>query len=369
MGAVKWMGMVLGAAALLGVGGLAGARFLPVSHAKPPQEPVAFSTGPRAVRVQAVTADQSALEVRMRAPVRAREQATLAFVVSGRVVQRAVDVGQRVKKGAILAQLDLAPFQLALQAEQGRYAQLEAELAQLGRDTERSQQLFDADVIAREEFERFTAQHASKQAAFAAEESLLADARRRLEESRLRAPFSGTVTRIFIDRGEYAQTGQAVLSLSATSDLEVEVEVPARLLGTVHVDAGVDVWIPEMGDHHFQGKVRFVGRASSGSGQLFPVVVGLPQEAETPPGALAEVTFSGDAGGCLTVPLSAVLDPSGESPFVYRVRDGKAEEVPVDVVRFSPKGVAVRSKLKVKDLVVVDGLPHLLDGDEVKVIP
>jgi multidrug efflux pump subunit AcrA (membrane-fusion protein) len=96
------------------------------------------------------------------------------------------------------------------------------------------------------------------------------------------------------------------------------------------------------------------------------VRVALPPRADLVPGTTAEVLLERSPRGALSVPLTAVLNPGGERPQVFVVRDGSAHAVAVVVASLVGERVTVEGGLTVGDRVVVAGVSRLVDGDAVE---
>ena len=301
--------------------------------------------------------------------VRAEKRADLGFTLGGRMVRRAAQVGQAVKAGQELARLDLAPLRNARAVAKAQLGDVTARLGQLKRDVARERRLVDRGAGRRETLEQLTSGMAATEAARAQAQAGLAEAQRQLNEARLRAPFAGTVIEVMLEPGEFARPGVAVVVLSAEDRLEVEVQVPEAIRTSLAKNAPVQVRLPLAGGYALKGRVTQLGRGASGPGQLFPVVVSIPGSDRVAPGYTAEVVFAVQTPDAVMVPVAAVADPGGHSPFVFKVANGRAEKVPVEVVRLVGDRVAVRSALGVGDPVIIKGHISLLPGEHVETNP
>jgi len=323
---------------------------------------------PRLVEVAAVRSAPAHREARFSGLVRARQRGRLGFTLSGRLARRPAQIGARVDKGALLAELDTTPLRHARRAAQARLSDVDAQLAQLERDVQRSERLFAKKAGVRESVEKATAARDAVTARREALAAQLAEAERLLREARLTAPFAGTVLDVLLEPGETASPGAPIVVLSAEDQLEVEVEVPESIRAHLDTETPVQVDLPLAGLASVEGRVRQLGRAAAGAGALFPVVVGLGEApAGVVPGFTADVRLKVERRAGQLVPVPAVSDPGGRSPFVYRLKDGLAERVPVEVLELGEDGVVVQSELHAGDEVVVRGHASLLPGEAVRV--
>ena len=292
--------------------------------------------------------------------VQAVERVDLAFNVPGRIIELPAKEGERVAKGALLARVDPQNYQMAADAAKVEY---EKALA----DYRRYKKLVKQGYVSRADYDEMVAK--KEQA-----EADLERARKRLEDTYLRAPFDGVVARRFVENFTEVKAKQPVLSLQETRQLEVVVDVPE------------DVIIREKPDQ----KVKMVATFSTVPGLKLPVTVkeyatradpktltyrvifALPEitEANILPGMTARVTFTPQADNGkpkFSIPASALLEADGKQwlwviePDTHRVsrREVKAEK--------SADGkVLVYSGVEPGERIAVAGVHYLKPGMVVK---
>lgn len=324
------------------------------------------STAPRRVRVAAVETTTARSELRFPGRLRSAERARLAFAVGARLAERRVEAGQRVAAGALVARLDARELRHAAAAADADVAEVEARLAQLTSELARVEKLHAVAAATDEELERARSASDALVARRRAGESRLEDARRRLGEAELRAPFAGTVTEVLLEPGEMAAPGQTVVVLSGDGALEVEIGVPEGVVARIEAGRPAMVHLPLAG-RVIAGTIRRVGGAASGA--LFPVLVTIDDATGLAAGMSAEVAVELVEEEALTVPLAAILDPGGGAPAVFRVTGERVERVLVEVRSLVGERVSVAGDLQPGDRVVVAGHPSLVDGDRVEVRP
>ncbi|MDY7092984.1 MAG: efflux RND transporter periplasmic adaptor subunit [Acidobacteriota bacterium] len=319
----------------------------------------------------ASTADV-ARDLRFSGIVRAERHAELSFPLGGRLVRRPVDLGDRVRAGQVLAELDLRQTANALESARAALAEVEARRMQTQQERQRVERLAASGAATAEELEQVTAAAEALEAAKAAAQARLEDARRMGDDSVLIASFAGTITEVRMEVGEYAGAGKTVMVVSGDGPLEVEVGVPEGLVTQLEPGSDAEARLPFAEDRTVPGTVRSLGRAAAGAGNLFPVVVALGEPQGVAPGMTAEVLLTSRTNDSVTVPLAAILNPGGSRPRVFRLIDDGAEEivqqVAVRVEQLTGERVAVRGELEPGDLVVVSGHGGLLDGDTVEVV-
>ena len=298
--------------------------------------------------------------------VQAAQRADLTFTLSGRVEQRPAEIGATVKRGAILAVLDRRPLRNALSAARARRTTLTTQLEQSGRDAKRAERLRSANAIGAEELEKTVAGRDTLSAQLAAANAEVAEASRLLGEATLRAPFEGTVIDVRVEPGEFAQAGRPAILLSGEKLAEVEVEVPESLRSIVSVGESAAIRFPLAGGTEVTGTILRVGRAAAGAGRLIKVVVALPKDSGAAPGATAEVVLKTTSRAALTVPIAAIVDPSGSRPAIFRVNEGIATLVSLELGDIYGDKVVVRSGIAAGDHVVTAGHANLISGEQVE---
>jgi RND family efflux transporter MFP subunit len=289
----------------------------------------------------------------------------LGFSLPARLSRRPVEVGDHLKKGALIAVLDVRQFDNAVASAQARKAELQAQHRQAERDRNRFAQLHKEKVVPVSEFERVSAAADRLEAALATAEAGLREARRARSEAELRAPFSGTITAVRLEPGEWAVPGRPVVEMSGDGNVEVEVDVPENVIGRLSAGQQVEVALPFAGNRRIAGRVDAVARAALSSGSLFPLVVSLDAAADVIPGMTAEVTLSVPTEPRLLVPVDAVVNPGASRPSVFVVSGDTAREVTVALGSFAGDNVVVFGELAGGDAVVVSGHTALADGQKV----
>ncbi|RBP76363.1 efflux RND transporter periplasmic adaptor subunit [Marinobacter nauticus] len=323
---------------------------------------------PVSVRVSAVTGGQmEEIPLRFSGIVRAAQRATLTFQVSGTLKERPVELGQTVKPGDVLARLYNPALEPARDSAAARLDELRTQFEQAQREWERSSRLHQRGVVSEQTLEQIAARRDSLRASMATAEASLAEATRLLEESVLKAPFAGQVEALLVERDEFVAAGQPVMRLSSPLGREVEVRVPAHLLGHVRIGQELPVWlVQDRNREPATGTVVEIAQGSSIRGELHPVLVSLPPNSLSS-GEPVEVGIAPVRESAITVPLLAVVrDSTGTS--VFRVQDQVAQRVPVEVDRVIGERVMVHpGALSPGDQVVYAGMTRLVDGDTVEV--
>ena len=320
------------------------------------------------VRVSEVTGGESRdMPLRFSGIVRATQRATLTFQVSGTLKERAVELGQKVQAGEVLARVYNPALEPARDSARARLEELATGYEQAKREWERSSQLHERGVVSEQTLEQIAARRDSLNASVATARASLAQATQMLEESTLRAPFSGRVEALLVEQDEFVASGQPVMRLSSPEGREVEVRMPAYLLDHVQLGQTLPVWSVQDRSQPVQmGSVVEIAQAGAIRGELHPVLVSLPVNT-LEPGVPVEVGITPVREAALTVPLLSVIR-NADGTSVFRVRENVARRVSVDVDRVVGERVVVKSgDLAPGDQVVYAGMTRLADGDAVEV--
>jgi RND family efflux transporter MFP subunit len=332
------------------------------------QEEAAQASSRIRVRLDPVEATRVRRSVRFAAVTRARDQAMLPFAVPARVVARPVEAGDAVAAGQVLARLDSREYRNAVDAARAAVSELETRHAQSRRDLRRAEELAAAHVATAATLEQAGAKAAALAASLEAARARLKETRRLLDETVLKAPFSGTVTGVHVEPGEWAAPGQPAIELAGDGPVELKVEVPESIVAHLRVGQAVRVLLPFSDRTSVPGRISAVAQAAIREGRLFPVKVDLAPGPAVRAGLTAQVQFDLATDPVLTVPLAAVVNPGASRPSVFVHRDGSVQRREVRLGRLAASRVIVRGDLQAGDRVVVAGQSQLADGDAVTVV-
>lgn len=319
------------------------------------------------VRVTPVVHDEAPDALRFAGVAVAGQRANLAFQVGGVINRDDLRVGQQVSAGDELAQVFNPELQPALASAQARLIELRSQYEQAQREADRGIQLFERGVISTQQREQLSANAASLAAALQNAEAGLRQRQQLVAEARLRAPFSGHIEALPVESGEFVAPGQVVVRLAGGSELEVTVQVPAEWASGLTVGQPIRVWARQAPDA-LVAEISEMGRGGLQGNVLYPVTLRLPAEGVRS-GDTLEVELPRPSIGQVRVPLAAVVR-TDDGAAVFRVREGRAERVPVTVAALRGEwAVLADSSLVAEDAVIFAGLSWVLDGDAVELLP
>lgn len=300
--------------------------------------------------------------------LRARDRAQPAFLMAGTLAERSAEIGDRIAAGAELARLHNPSLEPAVDAARGRVAELDERIGQLERDVERARALRERELNSPETVDRLESELAATRQARTQARAGLAEARARLEEATLRAPFDGRVTEVLAEPGDFIAAGQPILQLTGNDGLEVIIRIPSDDATRLSVDTPVTLTRPLDGGR-FDGTITRIG---SGGQRPSAVVIETGTD-DLSAGTSVHVHLPGSRQSRLQLPLSAVIDPGGDAPHVFRLEENgdntRVHRVAITAGRVDGETVEITDGLAAGDRVVHSGQGQLSDGQAVRVLP
>ena len=331
--------------------------------APPPEEPV------RAVKL--VTVGETAYEAghEYAAEVRARVESRPGFRVAGKIVRRAVEPGQRVQAGQLLAQLDARDYQLAAEAARAQVASATTQRDLAAADLKRFQSLRDQGFISGAEMERRSAQLKAAQATLDQARAQQSSQGNQAAYTQLLADAGGVVTGVDAEVGQVVAAGTPVVRLAQDGPRDVVFAVPEDRVAAVRVGQPVTVraWAS---DGQWHGSVREVAAAADPVTRTYAVKVALAGEAP-PLGATVTVVpqQSGAQGAAvIKLPTSALRrEGAGTAVWVFDEASSSVRSQPVQVAGADGNEAVIADGLTPGMRVVASGVHVLAPGQKVSV--
>jgi membrane fusion protein, multidrug efflux system len=301
--------------------------------------------------------------------IRAREEATLSFRVGGKLVRRLVDVGDRVRKGDLLAELDPGDLRLQVEALQAELTSADAQLARARADHARTASLSKDQLVSRSALDQQTAALRAAEGQARAARAQFDLSRNQAAYSQLRAPQDGVVASRQVEAGQVVAAGQAVFGLAADGGREVAFALPESGIRDFKVGQAVVIELWSAQGERIPGRIREIAPAADPQARTYAARATLEGDAaRVDLGQSARVyipvALSGDA---LRLPLSALHRGDKGQTVVWTVdpKVNKARRVPVGIGPYAADGVAVLSGLKPTEWVVMAGGHLLHEGQPV----
>ncbi|MGZ9719716.1 efflux RND transporter periplasmic adaptor subunit [Rhizobium miluonense] len=299
--------------------------------------------------------------------VRARTEMNLGFRINGKIVERKVDIGQRVKPGDVLARIDATDYTLAVRRSQATLdsAEKQVQTAELARN--RAQALFDKNVTSKSQLEQAELSYEQAVSSRDSAVSALTEAKNQVAYADLASDMNGIVTSINADVGQVVASGTPVVTVAVDGEKEVQVAVPEMDIAQFKVGKDVKARFWSDSALVLDGKVREVS-GSADQSRTFAVRVSLPADQRVLLGMTATIeAFADNTQPFVSIPLSALAQKDGKQ-IVWLVdrSAGTVHSRAVKVADFADDGVRVADGLKAGDVVVAAGTQFMTENMKVK---
>jgi RND family efflux transporter MFP subunit len=323
----------------------------------------------RPVQVQRVTYQSSDASREFVGVVRARYETDLGFRVAGKIVERTINVGDRVRAGDVIARLDAEDFRLQVESARAELSAALSSVAQTAADEQRYATLRERGYASIADYDRKKAAKDEAAGRLERAQRSLDLARNQLGYAELKADADGVITATLAERGQVVAIGQAVARLAHRGEKEALVALPETWLDDARKStATIRLWSDP--------KRRFAAQLRELSPQADPATrtyaarfsIADPDDAAAL-GMTAIVTLSHSTDGeVVKLPLSAIIS-RGAGPSVYVVGDDGALTLqPVTVASFTEDVALVTGGVRDGDKVVTLGVQKLIAGQRVRTV-
>lgn len=310
-----------------------------------------------AVPVEAVAARQDAIEAfySATATLEADGEAAVVPRVSGRVVALAVEEGDRVAAGDVLARIDDERLKLEL-------ARAQAELNRLRQDLERQRKMHQRNMISTEALEQLQYQYEAQEAAIGL-------ARLELSYTAITSPIDGVVSERMIKVGNTVSTTEPVFQVTALDPLIATLHVPERELARLAPGQTAALRVDAIPGERFVGVIDRISPVVDAASGTFRATVELRDASgRLRPGMFGRFDIVYDRReDVVLVPVEAVRIEDGEAS-VFVVADGRAERRGVEVGYRNNGDYQIVDGIEPGDSVVVTGQASLKSGARVQVL-
>lgn len=305
--------------------------------------------------------------------VRAREETALSFRVGGKLLRREVDAGQRVSKGQLLAELDVADYNLQARAAQAQFAAAEADLVRARDEHKRYQALASQQLVSQSALDAQTAALKAAQGQADAARANLDVARNQSGYAQLHAPEGGMIATREAEAGQVVAAGQTIYTMAADGAREVAIALPESAIRDFSVGQAVEVELWNQEGKRLSGSIREIAAAADPQARTYAARVSLAADAleAVELGQSARVFAAHGKNGVMSVPLAAVQagkQPQQASVWVVNPADGKVQARAVTLGAYGPESVPVLTGLKAEDWVVAAGGHLLREGQPVTAV-
>lgn len=297
--------------------------------------------------------------------VEAEEYSKLAFKVSGPLVVMNVEAGQKVEKGEVIAAVDPLDYNLQYEANKAAYITAKSQM-------DRNKKLLAMQAISKQDYEIAEANFIKAKSAYETSQNTLQD-------TKLKAPFSGFVEEKYVENYQKVQPGEPIIKLVNPDKLEVAFILPETDVRLTRIPMQVKVEFDTYKGTWFTARVKeFIDASPDGSG--IPVKLKITDSRFSRdvyniyPGFSCKVVLSigHDVANSYIVPLSAVfkdMKTNEISVWVYDASTNTVKRQKVETEQLlGTDSVMIVSGLEDDDVVVVAGVAYITDGQKVNVL-
>jgi len=346
----------------LGLAGLVLGLLSACQKGPPPEEPV------RAVKLLTVGASDSSEALEFSGEIRARIESALGFRVAGKLASRPAEIGQRVKAGQLLAQLDPLDYQVTAEAAAAQLLAAQSSRASAEADFKRYQGLFEQGFISQAELERREAAMKGAQAQWQQARAQNTVQGNQSNYTRLLADGAGVVTAIEAQPGQVLAAGQPVVRLALDGVRDVVFAVAEDKLALFKTGDKVQVRLWGS-DKTLDARVRDVAGSADPITRTFVVKAELPKDAaDLVLGSTVTVlrTSPAQSSQRIKLPGSALRVEGGvTSVWVLDATTMTVRSQPIEVRQADGNEAVVTQGLQAGDEVVTTGVHVLTPGQKV----
>lgn len=324
----------------------------------------------RPVRVITVADRASSGAVSLTGTVQAQTEINLSFRIDGRMIERTVDVGDRVEPGQLVARLDPQNEESALQSVRAQLTAARAQLVEAQSNHARMRDLVAEDAVSRATFDQAVAMLETAQAQVESMRSQVTLAENRLSYTRLVADVAGVVTARGPEPGEVVPAGRMVVQVAREGSRDAVFGVPAAIKDSAKAKSNPEITVTLVSDPSVKatGRIREISPRADPVTGTFAVRVGL---VDPPPSMRLGSTVNGrlgfDATVGIEIPATALVRSEGK--VAVWVVDPQAQTVSLRTIMVQaqdPANVRVTSGLDNGDSVVTAGVHALRPGQKVR---
>jgi RND family efflux transporter MFP subunit len=324
----------------------------------------------RPVRSVTIAKSEGGSTLSLSGRIAAEDEVAVAFRISGRLIERAVNVGDRVRPGQVIARLEQMNERNQLLSAQAALNASNADLIRARDEYARQKSLIDEGFTTRAQLDQATAAFRAAEAQVKSATAQVSMAQDMVGFTVLTADAPGAVVARGAEPGEVVQAGQMIVRIARAGGVDAVFEVPPQVLRRAVGAQPVVVALTDDPAITATGRVREVDPQADPITGTFTVRVGL----ENPPSGMllgsivtGRVTLQGDP--LIVIPSSALATSEG-SPAVWVVDPATSTVAlrPIRIARHEPDSVIVAEGIAPGDTVVTAGVQTLRAGQKVRIL-
>jgi membrane fusion protein (multidrug efflux system) len=317
-----------------------------------PQAAGGRSSAPAFVTLAPVRSERISQKLEALGNARANESVDISTKISNIVTAVTFRDGERVKRGHVLVQLDNAQARADVAAAQAAVTESESLY-------NRSRELLDTQALSKSSFDQL-------EATLKANRARLGAASARLEDTVIRAPFSGRVGLRRVSVGTLISPGDVITTLDDTSVIKLDFAVPENFLASLREGLAIRATAPAFPGRTFAGSVSSIdSRVDIATRSVTVRALLTNEDGALKPGMFLNVSLANDEREALVIPEEA-LTPEAERQYVFVVTDGRVSRREVRIGGRRPGSVEILAGVVAGERVIVEGTQKVRDGAMVR---
>ena len=329
------------------------------------------------VKTMVVTGEDVASTRTFPGAVVAGEKAEVGFRVGGQLIEFVVKEGQEVKEGQVIARLDSSDYLTTVRDLESQLEGARASMKEAHLNFKRNAVLLKKDIISKATYDNAQSTYENAAAQVESLEQKLKQARLNVTYTTLKAPFSGIVAQTYVKNYENIQAQQNILRIDDTKNLDVEVEVPERIIAIIRTKSSKVgkpyVRFAAQPEVLYEAKFKEYQAAANSQTRTYTVTFTLPQPEglNIYSGMTAEVvsTYPSGSSTGVRIPVTAVAADEDGKPFVWVVQEDKTvKRFSVELGELEKEDYVLKSGLENGMQVVTAGVHYLNPGQAVRVL-
>lgn len=328
----------------------------------------------RPVKIQEIGSSSSE-EILLEYPasLQARQETFLSFQVDGKIEKIFVNLGDKVKKGDILAKLEEQDYQLNLEANLQKYEASKAVAENAGLQFERVKTLYQNNAIPKKDYDMAVSQYKSAIAAEKANQAAFLHAKNELHYGLLKASYDGFISKKIGEVGNVIAAGSPVLGISSEDVSEVSIQVGSKDLEKIKSAKDFYFTLDDDKTKTYPLHLKAVSATPDMTKLTYPILLELDEKER-------EKLYAGMSGTVTLVlpeeasqetllPVSAVFEENGSFVYLYSTKH-TAEKRKVVLGELRGNGeIQILSGLKKGDKVIIAGVSTIHEGQAIKPLP
>lgn len=293
---------------------------------------------------------------------KATQEVNLSFNEGGSLIELPIKIGDKVKKGALLAKLDPRDFE-------AKFKSAEAEVTRDELNYLRAKELVGKGHISKSDYDLLQAKVSVSQANMDL-------AKRALSDSTIKAPFDGQIADLYIENYQTVSKQQVIARLLDISQIEMVIQIPESAISLIPFAKDIVVQFDAFPDHLIPAQIKEISNEASPDTRTYPVtlIMRQPTDIEVLPGMAGKVKGRIESKSIvqntLNIPASALMTKGDNKSYVW-VIDTKTNQVhqrQVTIDGLSATGISILSGLQAEEWIVTAGVNSLDEGETVTIL-